>query len=123
MTVRVGNVPDRKDFVVHESFQTSRSEFFRRAMNGKWAESETRIVQLPDDKPHVFALYVNFIYTGQLPTMVKSKEELAVLVYDALSAYTSPEYDALFCLHILAEKVRMLQPKTRHSGQSLNFRD
>jgi len=60
--------------MVHESFLTSRSEFFRRALNGNWQEAETRVIKLPDDDPEIVALYINFVYTGQLST-AKIKEK------------------------------------------------
>jgi hypothetical protein len=111
ITVRVGKELDHKDFIAPESFLTSRSEFFRRAMNGKWAESESRVVKLPEDKPDVFAIYVNLIYTGHLPTMLKSKEELAGLDHKTLRSFTCPEYDSLLCLYVLAEKLQDIAAK------------
>ncbi|CAN9097586.1 unnamed protein product [Alternaria sp. RS040] len=44
VTIRVGKAPNTKDFIAHEAFLTSRSEFFRRAMNGNWKEAKTRII-------------------------------------------------------------------------------
>lgn len=52
--------------MAHESFLTSRSEFFCRAVNGRWEESETRIVKLPEDSPKTFALYIDCAYTNQI---------------------------------------------------------
>jgi len=57
VTVRVGDSTESEDFVAHESFLTSRSEFFCRAMNGSWEEAESRMVKLPEDKPAIFAIY------------------------------------------------------------------
>jgi hypothetical protein len=79
LTVRVGNEPDSKDFIIHESFLTSRSEFLRRALNGNWAESDTRIVKLSEDDPHIFALYLDYVFNGQLATMGKTPEEFDTL--------------------------------------------
>ena len=111
MTIRVGKEPNHKDFIAHESFLTSRSEFFRRAMNGKWAEADSRVVKLPDDKPEAFALYLNFIYTGQLNTMRKSKEELALLAEDAFVIYITSEFQDIFRLYVLAEKLQDVSAK------------
>jgi len=106
LTIRVGKKPKQKDFIAHESFLTSRSEFFRRAMNGKWAEADSRAVKLPDDKPETFALYLNFVYTGQLITMRKSAEELAILTEDTFVDYIVDEFDDIFRLYVLAEKLQ-----------------
>jgi hypothetical protein len=106
VTVRVGQDPDHKDFTAHESFLTARSEFFRRAMNGKWAESDTRMVKLPDDEPETFTIYLNLVYTGQLVTMRKSKEELATMDIGPFMRETENEYCDLFDLYVLAEKLQ-----------------
>jgi hypothetical protein len=106
ITIRVGNEPEHKDFIAHESFLTSRSEFFRRAMNGNWKEAETRIVTLPDDDHRIFDLYMNLVYTGQFITMRKSQEELLSLDDDDWITFIDEEYDDIFCLYILAEKLQ-----------------
>jgi hypothetical protein len=98
--------PEYTDFVAHESFLTSRSEFFRRAMNGNWAESESRVIKLPDDTPEIFAIYLNIVYTGQLVTMRKTKEELASLEAKAFGVELQREYEDVFCLYVLAEKLQ-----------------
>ena len=66
LTIRVGTGSIQQDFVAHESFLISRSGFFRRAVNGRWEESETRIVKLPEDSPKIFALYIDCAYTNQI---------------------------------------------------------
>jgi hypothetical protein len=111
LTIRVGKQSDHKDFVAHESFLTSRSDFFRRAMNGSWAESESRVVKLPEDDPKVFAIYVSLIYTGQLTTMLKSKEELATLDTATFRAIVQAEYATLLQMYILGDKLQDLQAK------------
>ncbi|KAJ4309787.1 hypothetical protein N0V94_008765 [Neodidymelliopsis sp. IMI 364377] len=93
-------------FLVHESFLTTRSEFFKRAMNGRWIESATRTISLVDDDPHTFALYLNHIYKNELSTMAKSKEELHALPSSQFSKHIHEEYMALFRLYVLAEKLQ-----------------
>jgi len=111
LTIRVGTETNKQEFVAHESFLTSRSEFFRRAMNGRWAEAESRVVMLPADEPQYFALYLNFVYTGQLNTMGKSKEELATLELSEAMKHIKQEYQDLFRLYILAEKLQDVAAK------------
>jgi hypothetical protein len=50
-----------KEFTVHEDLICPRSQFFRKAMSGPWKESEERKVDLPEDEPGVFALYLKLI--------------------------------------------------------------
>jgi hypothetical protein len=61
LTICAGTEPDVKDFFAHEWFLTARSEIFRRAMNGNWSESESRVVNLPEDSSHIFTLYINYV--------------------------------------------------------------
>jgi hypothetical protein len=107
----VGEAPDTKDFIAHESFLTSRSEFFRRAINGNWKASETRIVNLPDDKAHIFAHYIEFVYTGQLPITSKTIAELEDLTSKEFADYITEQYAAVFDVFVLGEKLQDLSTK------------
>jgi hypothetical protein len=80
---------------VHQSILTTHSEFFVRATNGKWAESDERLVTLPDDRPEIFRLYVNILYTTEVAT--KGHEE----------------WESLCRLYILAEKLQDVVTKNR----------
>ncbi|KAH7085601.1 hypothetical protein BKA63DRAFT_21189 [Paraphoma chrysanthemicola] len=107
LTISVGKEPKHKDFTAHESFLIARSEFFHCAMKGRWEESNTRVIKFPDDQYTIFALYLNFVYTGQLVTMRKSEEERS----DFISKDMWDEYDDLFRLYILAEKLQDVTTK------------
>ncbi|KAF2496919.1 hypothetical protein BU16DRAFT_507616 [Lophium mytilinum] len=89
ITVRVGSPPT--DFSVHETLVCSRSPFFANAMNGAWAEAESRIVPLPDDAPSTFALYRTWLYTGLLASKSDS---------------SSDEWELLACAYVLGEKLQ-----------------
>ncbi|PVH96593.1 hypothetical protein DM02DRAFT_569316, partial [Periconia macrospinosa] len=101
--VVVGRKPDQKTFLVHEEIICERSEFFRRAMNGNWAESTDRIVKLPEDRVEIFETYLNLIYTGKIPTELHA-------VPPTLDQMLS-EYECLFRLYILAEKLQDIDAK------------
>lgn len=66
--VKVGKEGNEQTFWAHQDILTSRSEFFKRATNGKWLESDERLVTLPEDKPDIFRLYLNLVYTKQIAT-------------------------------------------------------
>ncbi|KAI4655580.1 hypothetical protein J4E93_000294 [Alternaria ventricosa] len=80
-------------------------------MNGNWEESKTRIINLPDDHPGTFALYISFIYTGQRPVTDKTAQELKMLSEDEFSKLTTAQYKAVFNVLILAEKLQDLKIK------------
>ncbi|CAA9965871.1 BTB/POZ domain containing protein [Pyrenophora teres f. maculata] len=66
--VIVGQAPDQKEFFVHEGLVCPRSEFFRKAMKGPWTEAQERKIDLEQEDPETFALYLELLYTGALPT-------------------------------------------------------
>ncbi|KAF2869093.1 hypothetical protein BDV95DRAFT_499273, partial [Massariosphaeria phaeospora] len=109
ITVRVGEETEEtesKDFLVHESILSSRSEFFRRAMNGKWPEADTRVVELSEDDPDLFGIYLNHVYTEKLPVGETDSDQLVKLDYGVFYKETQKEYDLLFRLYIFGEKVQ-----------------
>jgi hypothetical protein len=111
LTVRVGKGQKRKDFTAHESFLTSSSEFFRRAMNGSWKEAKTRVIHLSDDNPNIFGLYLNFVYTGELTTTRTQQEESSGVDFNTWALQIQQEYGDLFCIYVLAEKLQDISAK------------
>lgn len=103
LTIRVGDEPGRRDFVVHECFLVSRSEFFRRSMNGKWEESESKVVNLLDDEPDIFSLYMSLVYTGKLPIKHEDSDDLP---QEKKKEMLEEQYDRLFHLYVLSEKLQ-----------------
>jgi len=107
--------------MVHESFLTSRSEFFRRALNGNWQEAETRVIKLPDDDPEIVALYINFVYTGQLSTAKINEKRISALglleFYDCIEE----EHDTLFSIFILGEKLQDVKAKNATMAAMLDL--
>ena len=55
-------------FTVHKNLICASSPFFERAMSGEWAESATQTIEMPDDEPGIFALYIYWLYYNKLPT-------------------------------------------------------
>lgn len=50
-----------KDFIVYETLIRNRSLFFEAAMNHDWKEAAERLIQLPEHRPDVFAIYLECI--------------------------------------------------------------
>lgn len=49
----------------HKDLIVSRSDFFTRALNGKWKEGNDNVVKLPEDEPEIFWLYIQLLYSGK----------------------------------------------------------
>lgn len=57
-----------ESFTVHE-YLLRQSPFFDRMLNGTWKEATERRVELPEDDPDVFTIYVSWLYWNQIPTI------------------------------------------------------
>jgi hypothetical protein len=69
LKVRVGKDLKLSTFIVHQDLLTERFEFFRRVTAGVWQQvHDEHLVTLPDDDEHIFRLYFNLVYAGQLGT-------------------------------------------------------
>jgi hypothetical protein len=92
--------------LLHEGIICARSEFFRRALGGNWAEREDRLVRFPEDCPKVFGIYVNFVYTNEISaaTELPAGEYAKVIQLDN-------EYLALSKLYVLCEKLQDTRAK------------
>ena len=65
--VQVGN--SKKPFRIHESKLCSSSEFFNAKKKPEWSYGKGQ-VELPAVSSAAFALYVNWLYSGKIPTAV-----------------------------------------------------
>ncbi|KAH8727133.1 hypothetical protein GQ44DRAFT_770569 [Phaeosphaeriaceae sp. PMI808] len=80
-----------------------RSEFFKRAIHGKWKEAVNKIVKFPEDNPEIFEFYIHLLYTGQLPRIPDG-------IYTDGNIYE--EVSAILChLYVFAEKVHDVKAK------------
>ena len=60
-------------------------------------------MDLSYNNPTIFNLYLNHVYTGQLPTMTHSKREIPTLCDNTFMMCIHSEYDLLVSLYILAK--------------------
>lgn len=70
-------------------------------MNGNWKESDSRSVKLPKDDPATFGIYVNLLYTKQIPTKPTFANSRRVML----------EYIHLARLYVLCEKLQDIEGK------------
>lgn len=78
----------RKKFTVHKGLLCKATDFFDKAFNSRFQEGNEGIMYLPDDKPGVVALFLHWVYRGDIPTGSSQS-----YVYD------------LYDLYIFAEKI------------------
>jgi hypothetical protein len=100
--INVGKKPRQQSFDVHVALLTARSPFFKRALNGNWAEAIERVVNLPEDDPKAFEMYVHLLYTGTIAT-----EQTAGTGLEKWGE----ECSSLATLFVLAEKLQDLETK------------
>ncbi|KAH7138063.1 hypothetical protein B0J11DRAFT_563100 [Dendryphion nanum] len=89
-------------FFIDEHSLKSRSDFFRRATNGNWKESDDRVINMPDDDPELVELYLKIIRLNQIPTKQTGDD-----------SNPEDEFKILYCLYVLAE--RFQDPKTKNT--------
>jgi hypothetical protein len=66
---------------------------------------------LPEDTPHIFALYIDYVYTGQLNTKQMTEEELVACDRQSFISHIQLEYEYLFQLYVLADKLQDVAAK------------
>ncbi|KFY01007.1 hypothetical protein O988_02967 [Pseudogymnoascus sp. VKM F-3808] len=67
VTVYVG--PREKRYSVHKALLTSQSEYFEKALNGKFKEADEQTIRLPEDSPDAFNLLIGWLYQNQIPVL------------------------------------------------------
>lgn len=58
--------PNEQLFGVHKDVICKDSDFFRAACSTNWLEGQEKLVRLPEVKPSVFQVYLDWAYTGIL---------------------------------------------------------
>jgi BTB/POZ domain len=81
-------------FGIHERLIRASSPFFDKAMSDKWQESLQRSIQLPDDEPKIFQLYVHWLYYDTFPVFS-----------DEPGSSGNAEYLELIKAYILSDKL------------------
>jgi hypothetical protein len=66
VTLIVGE--EKQDMLVHACHISKNSEFFRTALKKEWLEGQTRTITLPVDDRKIVTQYLNFTYSGELPS-------------------------------------------------------
>lgn len=56
VTILVGQ--QKKKWLIHENLLSAKSEFFRASFRGGFHEGESSVLELPEDDPRVFELFI-----------------------------------------------------------------
>ena len=96
VSIRVGNSSNGREetFWVHERLICYYSPFFDAACHGEWTESSNKAIELPEDDPDIFALFVQRLYSGDCAYAYPGSQEI--------------DFEKLVALYAFADKVRML---------------
>ena len=58
--------PTEECFYVHPHILTQQSTFFKAACSERWRSSIADPIELPEDDPHIFDIYLNCLYSGNV---------------------------------------------------------
>jgi hypothetical protein len=65
VAIKVG--PSHTPYVILKAFLVYYSDYFKTALERPWKEAEDRMISLDDIEPGVFNLFINWLYTQNLP--------------------------------------------------------
>ena len=66
VTIQVGQEPTVREFKVHKNLISRSSVFFRSAFEGFFIESSQQKLKLPEEHPHVFEAFCDWLYSGKI---------------------------------------------------------
>ncbi|KAK3642403.1 hypothetical protein LTR56_010756 [Elasticomyces elasticus] len=81
---------EKQEFMVHKDLVITRSPFFKAAVAERWNTDPAKGIELPDDKPTVFASYLQCLYLGTVHTEEDEEEVYNIYILaDKLGDLTS----------------------------------
>ncbi|KAL8893561.1 MAG: hypothetical protein Q9192_005144 [Flavoplaca navasiana] len=103
VTVRVGSGEEVKSWAIHKGLLTHHSPFFAAALNGSFKESTSNVVELIEDSPEAFKLFVYWLYTGdfELASDTKGLPRIACLAWALGDKLQCPVFQDLAMLQLL----------------------
>jgi len=83
---------------MHEDLVASHFPFFKTATSRRWRKSSDRVIRMPEDEPHVFEVYLKWLYSG----LIFSKSDEG----ETQNHPITDEYILLYKCYILGEKLQ-----------------
>lgn len=68
----VGTAASTKTWHLPKELLTNSSPFFAAALDGSFAEATSKVVQLPEDNTDAFALFIRWLYVGEIAAIERS---------------------------------------------------
>jgi len=95
------DIPEQRVFHIHTSVLCKTSAFFQNATKPEWTGPTRRPIDLSDERPDVFYLYVQWLYNGKIAvkTMPSSDSDTEVRKHETVN------YHSLIQSYILGEKL------------------
>ena len=75
-TINVGTEPNRKTFFIHTELLKAKVEYFRGALSNSFRESMSNEVNLTEDNPNAFAIFVGWLYEDFIDVLDNDAEAL-----------------------------------------------
>lgn len=127
--MRVGSGQDAESWMIHKDLLTHQSPFFAAALSGCFKESTTNTVELIEDDPGAFTLFVQWLYTGEYDIKFDNTPSIACLAWalgDKLQCPTFQDYAmcrliAYYEEHILNEDAMRLIYNVSPPGSRLRM--
>lgn len=79
--MRVGSGQGTESWTIHRDLLTHHSPFFAAALSGSYKESTTNTVELIEDDPGAFTLFVQWLYTGKCEIEFDKTPSIACLAW------------------------------------------
>jgi hypothetical protein len=95
VTFLVGECDKEKQFIVHKEFACCYSHILNAAFNSKYIEGQTQTYRFGDTTEEVIQLLVQWLY----------RQSLDILQLEPSATYDYAEYESLFDLWILADRL------------------
>ncbi|KAH7094574.1 hypothetical protein FB567DRAFT_600176 [Paraphoma chrysanthemicola] len=115
VVVEIGTGPVRHH--VHKALLQYHSEYFRGVFNGPWKEAKEGVVRLSDIEPSVFSLFVHWLYSQQLPPILKDWEYVLDMEFSSLFHYYSIRYAVCIKAYIFGD--RFIAPGFRRAAHNM----
>ncbi|KAF2709295.1 hypothetical protein K504DRAFT_271438 [Pleomassaria siparia CBS 279.74] len=92
VVIEVG--PNKKKYYVHKDLLTHHSEYFYKTLRGSWIENKNQLIALEDVEPKIFDIFVNWLYTQEIPKDYDAWTSGSVEDYDASTSGSVEDHDA-----------------------------
>lgn len=128
MTVKVGQDPV-EDFFLPEDAIRKYSDFFKAALDKKWKEGQTLVIELPEDDAGVFVEYAQWLCEGKLDLKLPASDvsnymdEMSFLELTLAHCYIFGEkvMDAKFCNEVLRGMTSLIEHHENIPSKTTSF--